>query len=166
MLVRPVEPDEYEPLGDITYRAYAAIDPLIDTPFGESNYGDELRDVAGRAKEALVLVALDDDGRLLGGVTYVGDPSSPAAEFDDPAAAGIRMLAVDPDLQGGGVGTVLTRACIDQARSDGKSRLLLHSATFMTAAHRLYGRHGFVRDESLDWEPVPNFLLLGFRLDL
>lgn len=166
MLVRPANPDEYGRLGDITYRAYAAIDPYIDVPYGDTNYGDELRDVATRAAVALVLAAIDGDGTVVGGVTYVGDPASPVAEFTDPDAAGIRMLAVDPDCQRTGAGAALTQACIARAKLDGKKWLVLHSTPFMTAAHRIYERLGFVRDESMDWEPIPDFLLLGFRLEL
>jgi hypothetical protein len=36
----------------------------------------------------------------------------------------------------------------------------------MSGAHRLYERLGFVRDEAMDWEPVPGINLLGYRVDL
>jgi hypothetical protein len=36
----------------------------------------------------------------------------------------------------------------------------------MTRAHRLYESFGFVRDPALDWVPVPDIPLLGFRLEL
>jgi len=42
----------------------------------------------------------------------------------------------------------------------------MSSLAEMTAAHRLYGRLGFVRAPELDWEPVPGIVLLGFRLPL
>ncbi|HEY8544892.1 MAG TPA: GNAT family N-acetyltransferase, partial [Acidimicrobiales bacterium] len=103
---------------------------------------------------------------VLGGVTYVPGPESSSAEFTDPDTAGIRMLAVSSDAQGRGVGAALVRACIDRARAAGKRRIALHSTERMTAAHRLYLRLGFVRDEATDWEPVPGLTLLGFRLDL
>jgi GNAT superfamily N-acetyltransferase len=161
MQIRPVQPAEYAALAALTADAYRAIDPDPD-----EDYYDELRDVAGRAGVADVLVAVAADGRLLGGVTYVGDPDSPLAEVDDPTAGSIRMLAVALDAQRGGVGEALTQACVDQARGEGKRTLLLHSATFMGGAHRLYTRLGFVRDERLDWEYAPGKLLLGFRFDL
>lgn len=167
MEIRPVRPHEHERLADITVAAYRAVDP--DDPVWTKDvdgYETELRDVAGRVAGADVLVAVDDDGTVLGGVTYVGDPSSPSAEFDDPEAAGIRMLAVALDAQGRGVGEALTRACIDRAVAAGRRRILLHSTEGMTTAHRLYERLGFVRDPGLDWEPDPGFWLRGFRLVL
>jgi hypothetical protein len=44
---------------------------------------------------------------------------------------------------------------------------VLHSADWMTAAHRIYQRIGFERVPSLDWEPPgTGFWLRGFRLKL
>jgi ribosomal protein S18 acetylase RimI-like enzyme len=76
------------------------------------------------------------------------------------------MLAVAGRAQGRGVGEALVRACIDRAREVGSHRVVLHSTPWMQAAHRLYGRLGFVRRPDLDWTPVPDIPLLGFSLDL
>jgi ribosomal protein S18 acetylase RimI-like enzyme len=162
--IRDVEPDEYERLGAITLEAYVGLDGHIPEP----EYEAELADVGTRATTAgaAVLVALDDEGRPLGGVTYVGDPRSALAEQIPPDGAGIRMLAVDRAAQGQGIGEALTRACIERARAEGKRQLVLHSTTWMHTAHRLYSRLGFERDESLDWTPGPGVDLLGFRLPL
>ena len=159
--IRPVDPSEYDALGDLTLAAYAG----IDADALDDGYADELRDVAGRARDAVVLVAVDGD-RLLGGVTYVPGPESPLAEYTDADAAGIRMLAVDLAAQGRGVGAALSRACVERARDAGRSQVLLHSTDRMTTAHRLYTGLGFERDPSLDWEPLPGLWLRGFRLRL
>jgi GNAT superfamily N-acetyltransferase len=159
--VREVRSDEVAELGRITRAAYVSLgQPLPDA------YLRELEDVGARAAAALVYVAVDAEGAVLGGVTYVDHPSNPFAEFDDPSAAGFRMLAVAPDAQGRGVGEALVHACIARARAAGKARLVLHSATWMVGAHRLYLRLGFRRDEALDWSPAPDVPLWGFALDL
>ena len=163
MDIRPVRPDEHQALGDLTVTAYAAIHPAV---VEEDDYASELRDVAGRVADAEVLVAVDDAGRVLGGVTYVPGPDSPWAEFNEPDGAGIRMLAVAPEAQGRGVGEALSRACVDRARATGRGQILLHSTDRMTTAHRIYERLGFARDVSLDWEPLPGFWLRGFCLRL
>jgi ribosomal protein S18 acetylase RimI-like enzyme len=169
--IRIVRPDEHERLGEITVVAYRAINPPhADADLDE--YEAELRDIAGRAAGADVLVAVDGDGdgdgerAVLGGVTYVPDRSSPWAEFDEPDAAGIRMLAVAPEAQGRGVGEALTRACIDRAVAAGRAQILLHSTDWMTTAHRIYERLGFQRDPSFDREIEDEFWLRGFRLRL
>ncbi len=163
MEIRPVRPDEHRALGALTVAAYAAIDPAV---VDEDEYAGELRDVAGRAADAEVLVAIDDGGTVLGGVTYVPGPDSPWAEFSEPDGAGIRMLAVAPEAQGRGIGEALSRACVDRARATGRDQIVLHSTDRMTTAHRIYERLGFARDVSLDWEPLPGFWLRGFRLRL
>jgi predicted N-acetyltransferase YhbS len=166
MVIRPIRPDEYALLGEITVRAYGALGDYTPGP----SYEAELRDVRHRAEApaTAVLVAVDPEngGRVLGGVTYVEDPSSPMAEHDETDAAGIRMLAVDLGAQGRGIGEALMRVCIERARTAGRRHVVLHSTPWMRTAHRLYGRLGFERDPSLDWRPIPDVPLLGFRLRL
>lgn len=157
-------PDEYERLGKLTVAVYTAVDHrTVET---DDDYDKELADVARRAADADVLVAVDTDGEVLGGVTYVPGPESSSAEFTDLDTAGIRMLAVAESAQGRGVGDALVRACIARATAAGKRHIALHSTDRMTAAHRLYQRLGFVRDAPEDWEIFPGFTLLAFRLDL
>lgn len=158
-----MRPDEYDALGALTVAAYTAVDRrTVET---EGNYAGELADVAKRAADADVLVAIDGDGTVLGGVTYVPGPKSSSAEFDDPDTAGIRMLAVGAAAEGRGVGEGLVRACLARAVAAGKRHIALHSTDRMTTAHRLYLRLGFVRDVPNDWEIFPDFTLLAFRLD-
>ena len=161
-----MRPDEYEVLGKLTVSEYTAVDSRTTDGSDGDDYATELADVSRRAYDADVLVAVDGAGTVLGGVTYVPGPESSSAEFDDPDTAGIRMLAVGAHAQGRGVGEGLVRACIARAVDAGKRHLALHSTDRMTTAHRLYLRLGFVRDEAADWEVLPGFTLLGFRLDL
>jgi GNAT superfamily N-acetyltransferase len=146
MNIRLLDASECDELGEITVRAYRAIydgDPL-------GPYEDELRDVNGRSHDSEVYVALDDDGRLVGGVTFVPGPGSTMSEFDDPDAAGIRMLAVDPSFQAQGVGRALVEKCIDRARTIGQAKIILHSTPQMSTAHTLYGHLGFTGSPELD----------------
>jgi ribosomal protein S18 acetylase RimI-like enzyme len=157
-----LSPAEAARLGDIVVAAYEAIGALE----GDDDYVPELRDVARRAVEAVVLAAVDSaDGTLLGCVTYVPDASSPWAEHLREGEAAIRMLAVDPAGQGQGVGTALVAACLDRARAEGRRAVFLHSLPVMEGAQRIYARFGFRRVPDRDWV-FPGFLLMGFVLDL
>ncbi len=163
VLVREALPHEFAALGEIVVAAYQAIGALE----GDDEYVPELRDVARRAREAVVLAAVDPaSGALLGCATYVPDASSPWAEELVEGEAAIRMLAVDPAAQGRGAGTALTEACVARARADGRRRLVLHSLPIMVDAQRIYARLGFVRAPERDWRFAPDGLLLGFQLDL
>jgi GNAT superfamily N-acetyltransferase len=160
--IRPVRPDEHAALGRLTRIAYETLPGAYHDP----GYYAELEDITSRVQAATVLVAVDGDGGLLGGVTYVGDTASPLAEFDDADGAGCRMLAVASDARGRGVGEALVRACIARARADGRARLLLHTTSWMPAAHRLYERLGFTRDHARDWAPIPEVPLLAYTYEL
>jgi len=157
LTVRDIHPTEIVRLSEITLAAYEALD--IDV----GSYRTALADVADRARNAEVLVAVDG-GRLLGGVTYVPDANNPSAEFDDADAAGMRMLAVDPAAQGRGVGAALVTACIRRAHD--RRRLVLHTTAAMTAAQQLYRRLGFERTPRRDRTPQPHVHLLGYELRL
>jgi predicted N-acetyltransferase YhbS len=161
--IRPVEPDEFAQLGALTVASYIALDGYARDP----DYEVELYDVRSRAEAAatVVLVAVDDEGTVLGGVTFVEGRSSPYFEHEGEEAASIRMLAVDPSAQGRGVGEALARACVERARELGCGSIVLHSTAFMPAAHRLYERLGFTRDPGHD-VALPALELLAFRLDL
>jgi len=161
MTVRQVRPKEHDALAALTVSAYRRL--LGDDIDG--GYADELADVAGRAAVVDVLVALGDDGRLQGGITYIPGPG-PMAWFDGPHEAGMRMLAVDPAAQGRGVGARLVAACVTRATVAGKTQLLLHTTASMTAAHRLYERAGFLRDPQRDKVLDGGLLLLAYVLDL
>lgn len=160
VVVREVRPGEVGELGRVTRDAYVALGhPLPGA------YLAELEDVGARAAAAVVLVAVDAGRRVLGGVTYLDDPANRFAHFDDARWASLRMLGVAPSAQGRGVGEALVRECVARAGAAGRTRVVLHSETWMAGAHRLYRRLGFRRAGELDWSPAPDVVLWGFALD-
>jgi ribosomal protein S18 acetylase RimI-like enzyme len=159
--IRLASPDEYAVVGDLTVEAYTA-----DGYLGESDdYADHLRDATSRAVDAELWVAADDSG-VLGSVTYCPPGSRWCELATEPDQGEFRMLAVAPAARRAGVGRALVELCIARSRTLGHRELVMCSLEEMTAAHRLYGRLGFVRAPELDWEPVPGIVLLGFRLPI
>ncbi|MFG2621016.1 GNAT family N-acetyltransferase [Streptomyces sp. NPDC048507] len=160
--IRAALPAEYEELGEITARAYVG-DGLLasDAAF----YAGVLRDVARRAADGEVLVAVAED-TLLGGVTFA-PPGSPLADIAGPAEAEFRMLAVDREARGRGAGEALVRACLARARElQGVTHLVLSTQRDMRVAQRIYARLGFTRTPERDWAPVPGLTLLTYRVEL
>lgn len=161
MIVRRAVPSELDAVGELTVRAYAADGYLApDDP-----YAAELRAADARAAQAELLVAADEDGTLLGTVTFTL-PGSPWAEISRPGEAEFRMLAVDPGARGRGVGGALAQWCVDRAREEGCGALALSSLAEMHAAHRIYRRMGFVREPERDWQPAPGVQLVAYVLAL
>ncbi len=163
MVIRTAVPADYAELGGITAHAYLA-DGHLD--FNEDDaYLNVLRDVAGRAALAEVLVA-EQDGRVLGGVTFAA-PGSPLADIAAPDEAEFRMLAVAHAARGQGAGEALVRACIERARAvEGVTGIVLSTQRSMAGAHRIYSRLGFVRTPERDWAPIEGLTLLTYRLKL
>jgi len=158
MEIREALPSEHAELGELCVRAYRDIGSV------SHYYAATLRDVAGRAQTTRILVATDGD-LLLGCATLiVGD--GPYREVSAPDEGEFRMLAVEPSAQGRGVGEALVRACIEEARRAGRTRLVISSATDMRAAHRLYERLCFTRAPARDWRPVPEVQLRVYELAL
>jgi GNAT superfamily N-acetyltransferase len=165
-VVRVAEAAEYVAAGRVTADAYHAddllrrVDGLID-----ADYEAQLMDASRRAREARLLVAVDD-GQVLGTVTWC-PPTSPWRELATaPDQAEFRMLSVAAAGRRRGVGRALVKACLDRARAEGMHEVLLSSLPQMMAAHALYKEFGFVRAPELDHSPKPDVHLWAFRLSL
>jgi ribosomal protein S18 acetylase RimI-like enzyme len=159
--IREAGPTEYAAIGELTVRVYLD-DGLLTAA---APYLRELRDVADRAREAVVLVAVDGTGELLGSVTFA-PPGSRYAEIAGAGEAGFRMLAVTPAGRRRGIGAALVEACLARARQHGCVRVRMSSAPTMTTAHRLYERLGFVRTPDRDWTPTPGVNLITYAMEL
>ena len=159
VVVEPARPQDFPRIAELTVGVYRGED------LAPEEYAPELADVAGRAERSLVLVARDADGCVIGSVALVlaGDFGN-VMESDDEAA--FRMLVVDPDVRGQGIGELLVRTCLDRARAAGKTRMVLSTDPRMRAAHRIYERMGFRRLPERDWTPHPGTDLMVYALEL
>jgi GNAT superfamily N-acetyltransferase len=88
------------------------------------------------------VIVAEVDGRVAGGVAYIA-AGKPKAAFFDPSWPIIRMLVVDPVIQGHGIGRALTEECVRRARRDGSPNIALHTTPIMTVALPMYLRMGF-----------------------
>lgn len=160
--VRVAADDELDAAGDLVAEAYLTQPRQADTDW----YLDHVRDARGRAHDVDVLVAVDEDGALLGCVSYVPDEASPYAEVERPGEAGFRMLGVASAARGRGVGAALVQACVDRARASGRTAVAISTDAAWADARRLYERLGFRRDPERDHEPAPGVQLLAYVLEL
>jgi DNA-binding MarR family transcriptional regulator/RimJ/RimL family protein N-acetyltransferase len=73
---------------------------------------------------------------------------------DDAGTAQLRLLLVEPQARGAGVGTRLVDQCLDFARRSGYTRIMLWTTDLQMQARRIYQRAGFSLDRS---EPETKF---------
>ncbi|MGB3187382.1 MAG: GNAT family N-acetyltransferase [Ornithinimicrobium sp.] len=159
-MVRPALTQELGEAGSLVARAY--LDDELLAP--DDPYLSVVQDAAGRARDSVVLVAIDA-GVLLGTVTWC-PPSSSHREVAEADEGEFRSLGVAAASRGLGVGELLVRECIERAHEEQLTALTISTAASMRAAHRLYERLGFTRVPDKDWSPVRDVCLLAYRLDL
>lgn len=161
LAVRRALASELAAAGQLTERAYR-VDGFLS---GDEDYAASLRDASSRSSRAELWVAVAGE-TVLGTVTYcpIGSPLRELAVEDDQTE--FRMLAVDPQARGQGIGLALVETCVTRARQSGARELVISSLATMHTAHRLYASLGFDRAPDLDWSPHPSVLLQGFRLVL
>ena len=157
--ITPCEPADYDAIDRLTARAYAPSGFTADDP-----YFIEILNVAQRAQQALVLVARQN-GVPVGTLTCAL-PGSSWQEIARANEAELRILAVAPEAQRRGIGSALVRASMEHARRAGCTALVLSSAAWMHAGHRLYERLGFHHTPERDWQPRADVHLTTYRLDL
>ncbi len=89
-----------------------------------------------------VLIARDDDGRIVGTLTLI------VFRIPTGVRAWIEDVVVDNAARGKGIGEALTVAALDVARQKGAKTVDLTSRPSREAANRLYQRVGFERRET------------------
>ncbi|TDD45359.1 GNAT family N-acetyltransferase [Kribbella antibiotica] len=156
--IRQASPEEYDAVGELTFEAYSHDGPV------RGEYAVTLRAAAARAADGELWVAVDEEG-LLGTVTYC-PPGSGYREIGLDHEGEFRMLGVAGRARGLGIGTALTRRCIERTRELGLPRIVLSTAVSMKTAHRIYERLGFKRLPERDWSPIPGIDLYAYELDL
>lgn len=149
--IRRARADELDEVGAQTVAAY------VDLLGEQDPYLERLRDAAGRAEQAELVVGLVD-GRPAGSVT-VAEAGTPFADIARPGELEFRMLAVAPAGRGHGVGTALVDHVLETARRRGHRAVVMSTQPNMVAARRIYDRAGFVPDPDRYWQPFPGLTL-------
>jgi len=153
--LRNAQPAEYPAVGQLLVRAYSQLEGF-PSPTEQPDYYKILANVGEltKAPGTEILVAVGTDEAILGCMVYYTNmqyygPHEISIQEED--AAGLRLLAVNPELQGKGIGKQLTLAGIEKARRQGKRQVILHSTTAMKTARAMYEKLGFTPSAEIDF---------------
>lgn len=114
--------------------------------------------VRSQAGDAVLLVAEDDSGEVVG-ITAVGaDRGRPERSVGE-----LWMMNLAPAAWGRGVGPPLLRAAEDELRQLGFTEAVLWVLESNARARRFYERGGWMHDGAVKDEPRPGFLLHQVR---
>lgn len=169
IIIRNAQPSEFKNIGELLVRVYSKLQGF-PSPQEQPGYYELLRNIGDITKKphTELLVAISPEGKVLGAVVYFSDMASygsGGSATSEKNASGFRLLAVDANARGSGIGKALTTACINKARKDGSTQLIIHSTEYMKIAWSMYEKLGFKRSEDLDFMQE-QLQVYGFRLKL
>lgn len=167
--IREAKPEEFSILGDLMVLVYSQLDgfPKQNEIPGYYNLLKNVGDFTLQPKVKL-FVAVSEQGKINGGLVYFGDMNYYGAggkPTTSQKAAAFRLLAVNPETRGIGLGKFLINACIKQAKLEDQKYLVIHSTKSMMIAWNMYERMGFSRFPEIDFKQN-NVSVYGFRLKL
>ena len=162
VVLRPCEPGEEEAVGGLILRAFDEFRPRVSAEF----WGRFTAGALGQARDPgrTELIVAEQAGALLGAVTFCPAGGSYGGDSWPVAWSAIRLLGVDPDGRGLGVGRRLAAWCVARARERRDEAIGLHTSAFMEAARRIYEALGFERFPDLDVTPEAAPPALAYRL--
>jgi GNAT superfamily N-acetyltransferase len=167
--VRNANENEFIEVGKLMIRVYSQLEGFpkeVDQP----EYYKMLASIGELTKKpnTELLIAISSTNKIAGAVVYFSDMSSYGSggtATREKNASGFRLLAVDHDARGHGIGKLLINECIDKAKARNQEQVIIHSTKFMQVAWKMYKKMGVERSEDLDFiqGSLPVF---GFRLKL
>lgn len=166
---REANTTEFESLGQLMVNVYSQLEGFPSEK-EQPNYYQRLREVGAFTShpKAKLFVAVSEKGIIDGGVVYFGDMryyGAGGGATTSQDAAAFRLLAVNPEIRGKGLGRQLIQCCMEQAKKDGHRSMVIHSTKTMMVAWKMYEKMGFERFTEIDFvqEELPVY---GFRLTL
>jgi N-acetylglutamate synthase-like GNAT family acetyltransferase len=165
--IRNARPDEFEATGKLMVHVYSQLDGFPKES-EQPAYYKMLANIGELTKKpgTELLVAVSAESKILGAVVYFNDMQyygSGGTATSEKNAAGFRLLGVDTETRGQGVGLALTKECIRKAKQSGNSQLIIHTTMAMQTAWKMYEKLGFKRAEDLDFLQQ-QLHVFGFRL--
>jgi len=107
-------------------------------------------------------VCITGDNKIIGMAFLV--PKGNPTDIYDKEWSYIRLVSVDPNFGGQGIGRKLTTICIDTARLNGEKTIALHTSELMDKARHIYESSGFTVLKEIDQRLGKRYWLYTFDL--
>ena len=149
LLIRLIEPgDSIQELTEFLHRAYR---PLADAGMRFFATHQSPEQTAERCDEGECYLALQDD-RLVGTIVFRSPEQTDGCPwYDRPDVASFGQFAVEPALQGSGIGSTLLLLSERRALETGAKHLALDTAEPATHLIAYYNRRGYEFIEHTQW---------------
>jgi len=166
-IIREANPNEFDEVGKLMVNVYSKLDGFPSKE-EQPSYYEKLLNVGELTKNSKIklLVASTLNNEIAGAVVYFSDMKyygSGGTATSEKNAAGFRLLAVNFNARGNGIGKLLTNECIKIAGNEHQNQLIIHSTKAMQIAWKMYEKMGFKRSEDLDFMQE-KLHVFGFRL--
>lgn len=130
--------------GDLSWLQYRHMATLAPLYGWDERYEAEIAELVSnflkRQREGVDRFWIADrGGEVLGCVGFVRET---------PARGRLRLLFVEPEARGLGLGRRLVTACVDHARAAGCQELVLWTVDVLVTARKIYAAAGFVLEHS------------------
>jgi GNAT superfamily N-acetyltransferase len=162
MNIRDARYEEHDVVVELTRLAYSEFKSVMTATTWEG-LSRAVDSVLANSGPAEIIVAMDSD-RIVGSVFLYPGGSSPYPGEKPLANPEFRLLSVEPNERGKGIGRALVGECIRRAKDAGASELGLHTSVSLRAAISLYESMGFERAPERDFHPPGAEVVEGYRL--
>ena len=147
-LIRFYDDRDVEAVVDLSWRAWAPVFASLEQVLGSEIFRRQHPDWREDQRRAVEDVCAAKKGRVWVAEVGASTVGFVAVELHHPerSMGEITMLAVDPDYQGGGIGTALTEFALDRLKDAGMKVAIVETGgdPGHAAARRAYEKAGYV----------------------
>jgi len=167
IIIKTANHEEFDVIGNLMVNVYSQLDGFPKQS-EQPEYYKLLQNVGELTKkpDVEIVVALNTDNIILGAIVLIYDMKyygSGGTATQEKNAAGFRLLAVNSNSRGQGIGYKLTMECIKRIEERGIQRTLIHTTKAMQTAWKMYEKIGFKRYENIDFMQG-DLAVFGFQM--
>lgn len=169
IIIKTANREEFAQIGNLMVDVYSQLDGFPKQS-EQPEYYNLLQNVGELTKnpDVEIIVAINSNNTILGAVVLIYNMKSYGSggtATQEKHAAGFRLLAVNPNARGQGIGHKLTMECIKRIENKSIKRILIHTTEAMQTAWKMYEKIGFTRYKTIDFMQG-ELAVFGFQMKI